>query len=142
MLLPPPRAKLSGAVWFARIRAKARLLKLGELPPDYAARFCHPTGVDVQFLGFFKLVREDLLAVASGDDAAVGDWFLRQPGVSPERIDTWNALAVNLGRPGFPMAERLQIAKATSYAHVASDEIETVFGLLEADEGVSPAEPV
>jgi hypothetical protein len=55
MKLPSPMEKLAGCVWLPRIIAKARLLKRGELAPDYVPRFCHPTGIDGQFISFFML---------------------------------------------------------------------------------------
>jgi hypothetical protein len=58
--LPSPRATLGGCMWLPRIIAKARLLESGALPAEYADRFCHPTGVDAQFLRFFELNRRTL----------------------------------------------------------------------------------
>ena len=40
MKLPSPRETLAGCVWLPRLLAKARQFQRGELPPDYAARFC------------------------------------------------------------------------------------------------------
>ena len=62
--LPPPRATLAGCMWLPRIIAKARLLQSGALPSEYETRFCHPTGVDAQFLKFFGLEKEDILSAA------------------------------------------------------------------------------
>jgi hypothetical protein len=120
-------------VWLPRIIAKARLLSAGELPADYASRFCHTSGVDGQFLAFFNLTKDDVLAIGGHDDEGVAEWFLSS--VSRKaRIEEWNRIGVNLGRPGFPMAERFPIARATLYRHLADRKIETVFTLLDADE--------
>ena len=43
-------------------------------------------------------------------------------------------MAVNLGRPGFPMADRFPVALASVYKHVDSRGLTTVFEVLEADE--------
>ena len=43
-------------------------------------------------------------------------------------------VAINLGRPGYPMAERFPVALATTYKHVDSHGLTTVFEVLEADE--------
>jgi hypothetical protein len=134
--LPAPRDRLAGCIWLPRIIAKARLLLAGRLPADYAERFCHPTGVDGQFLSFFGLDRAALLAVADESDDAVAAWFAARPAASSARIAEWNELSVNLGRPGFPMANRLPIAKATSYKYLNTGEMETVFEVLEADEAL------
>jgi len=132
MKLPSPYLTLAGCLWLPRILAKARLLAAGELSADYEARFGHPTGVDGQFLGWFGLAKEEILGVAGLDDEQVADWFAGRFG--EERIAEWNQLARNLGRPGFPMEERLPIAKATSYAHLDTTGIDNVFDVLVLDE--------
>lgn len=128
--LPNPRERLAGCIWLPRILAKARLALRGSLPLEYGERFCHATGVDGQFLAFFGIGRDALEAAAEGDDAEVAAWFTALPRATPERIQEWNRIAVNLGRPGFPMADRLPIAKATAYRDLETDESETVFELL------------
>lgn len=137
MELPGPRVKFAGCVWLARLVAKARLLQAGQLPPAYAERFCSGNGVDRQLLTFFQLSREDVLELAHLADAEAVQWFAKRTGATPEHIERWNQLAVNLGRPGFPMAERLPVALATTYAHLEAKEISTVFEALEADEGIT-----
>lgn len=132
MKLPTPHEQLAGCVWLPRILAKARLFKQGALPPDYAARFCHPTGVDGHFLSHFGLTCEDVLAAADLPESEAPARLLSRAGA--ERIQEWNRIAVNLGRPGFPMAERFPIALATAYKHIDSQGMTTVFEVLEADE--------
>jgi hypothetical protein len=117
--------------------AKARLLAAGALPPDYSARFCHPGGTDGQFLSFFLLDRESIVAASVRSDDQIAAWFAGLPSAPSSRIEEWNHLAVNLGRPGFPLAERLPLALATTYASIAHlRKFETVFELLEADESI------
>ncbi|CAM2768660.1 DUF5069 domain-containing protein [Rariglobus hedericola] len=136
MKLPAPREQLAGCVWLPRILAKARLLNAGELAPDYAARFGHASGVDGQFLAFFELTADEVRAVAAagGDDETVAAWFAVR--TQAARTSEWNRVAVNLGRAGFPMAERLPVALATTYAHLNGRGLETVFAVLEADEAL------
>jgi hypothetical protein len=134
MKLPSPREELAGCVWLPRIIAKARLAKAGVLEPDYASRFCHPSGVDGQFIFFFHLTREDLLEACGASDEAVAAWFTSRNEGRALRIQEWNHLALNLGRSGFPMAERLPVALATAYRHLSNRAFETVFEILEADE--------
>lgn len=133
-LLPAPTATLAGCVWLPRILAKARLSAAGQLPEEYAARFGHPGGVDGQFLSFFGLSRADVEGVCGKSDEEVAAWFLDRDGISGSRIQEWNHIAVNLGRTGFPMADRLPIALATSYSHLADRGLETVLSVIEADE--------
>ena len=133
MNLPRPIDQLAGCVWLPRIIAKARLLSAGTLPDDYVARFCHASGVDGQFISFFNVTKEELLAVCERNNEGVADWFLSSL-ARKGRIEEWNGIAVNLGRPGFPMAERFPIALATTYSHLAGRGLTTVFEVLEADE--------
>jgi len=134
--LPRPVDKLAGCLWLARIIFKARQFAAGQLPEEFAHRFCHPTGVDGHFLAFFHLTREDILAVCGREDAAVAEWFLSSAERS-ERIAEWNHIAVNLGRPGFPMEERLIVALQSVYPNLAHRNLQTVFEVLEADDALS-----
>jgi hypothetical protein len=134
MQLPAPTERLAGCLWLPRLIAKARLLERGELPPEYAARFGHPTGVDGQFFAFFGLEAAAVRAVSTRTDAQVAAWFRALPRGTAADIEQWNQLALNLGRPGFPMGDRLALGKATVYAHLDPTGIDTIFGLLEADE--------
>ncbi len=134
--LPAPRAPLAGCVWLPRIMAKVDQIRRGELPAEYAARFCDRDSVDSWFLDFFGMAQDDLVAAAARfpaeSDRAV--WFLAQPGIHAERIAEWNRFAANLGRPGFPMADRLQAVLPTTYRHVDARQVHSIFELLEADE--------
>jgi len=133
MKLPSPTERLADCVWLPRILAKARLNLSQRLPPDYESRFCHPSGIDGLFLTFFQLTREQILSACAQTDADVAKWFLS----SSEReakVADWNHVAVNLGRSGFPMADRLPLALASTYKHLAGGKFETVFEVLEADE--------
>jgi hypothetical protein len=134
MTLPPPRQRLADRVWLARIVSKARFYKAQALPEEYANRFCHPTGVDHEFLTFFGLDRDSLLEAVDLDDSEFAAWFLRQPQITADKIADWNRLAVNLGRSDYPMAERLPIALSTTYQHLDPTGIDSVFEAIERDE--------
>jgi hypothetical protein len=137
--LPAPRDQQDGCIWLPRILAKARLLLRGQLAPEYAARFCHPGGVDNQFLTHLGLTRDDILFLAELPESEAKAAFLKRIGNDPERIAQWNHVAVNLGRPGFPLAERLPVALLTTYKHLAADshKFSTVFEVIEADEAIT-----
>jgi len=137
MKIPAPQDRLADCVWLPRLLAKARMLQRGDLPAAYAERFCHPTGVDSLFLQYFHLRREDILAAALQPDDAVVEWFCTRPESSAAHIAKWNHLALNLGRPGYPMAERFSIALATVYQHLDTTGMTTVFEVLEADDALS-----
>ena len=137
--LPAPRDQLAGCVWLPRILAKARLLLHGQLPPEYADRFCHSSGIDNQFLSHLGLSRDDILTLAELPDAEASEAFLKRIGDHQDRIEKWNHVAINLGRPGYPLAERLPIALATTYQHLSAGKhkFSTVFEVLEVDESIT-----
>jgi hypothetical protein len=83
-------------------------------------------------MSHFGLSRDDVLSAAELPDSEVAAWFLSRGG--PERIQEWNRIALNLGWPGFPMAECLPVALAATYKNVAGRGLTTVFEVLEADE--------
>ena len=64
--------------------------------------------------------------------SSVAEWFSAR--TTGESIERWNQTALNLGRPGYPMAERFSVALATTYKNVAGRGLTTVFDVLEADE--------
>ena len=134
MKLPRPSEKLAGCVWLPRILAKARLFQRGELPPDYAANFCHPKAVDGLFMSHFGLRREDILLAAGVSDEDAAKWFLSRTADSAKRIEEWNQTGLNLGRPGYPLADHFQVALKTTYKNVDARGLTTVFEVLAADE--------
>jgi hypothetical protein len=138
MVIPSPRERLANCIWLPRIIAKGRLLRAGKLAPEFVARFGVANGVDNVFLTHFELTKEEVIAASAGTDDEVAAWFLGLPQATPERILEWNHIAVNLGKAGFSLETRLPIGLATTYAHVAHLKPETIFAMLEADEGLPP----
>jgi hypothetical protein len=129
---------LADCIWLPRITAKGRLLQAGQLPPDYMLRFGAPSSVDEVFLSHFGIVKEDIIAACVGSDEEVTAWFLALPRTTPKHIQEWNHIAENLGRPGFPLVGRFPVGLATTYAHLAHLKPDSIFAMLEADEGISP----
>ena len=72
------------------------------------------------------------MEAGGGDDARAAEWFLARH--SAECIKQWNHTALNLGRPGYPLADRLPVVLATTYKNVAGRGLTTVFEVIEADE--------
>ena len=134
MSLPSPRTKLANCVWLPRVWTKAKLIASGGLADEYAPFFCHPKGVDGQFLSFFSIERDQITGIASFTADEVQTWFLELPQVNPARIEEWNQVAENLGRPGFPMHDRLKAGLEGGYSHVAHLNPKTVFEVLEVDD--------
>ena len=135
-LLRGPREMLAGCIWLARLTDKVRLHRLGKLPDGYTPFLGHPRGVDGHFLRHFGLSRRDLDAIASaGDDRGVEQWFLSHPNASKDRIESWNQLAPNLGRAGYPSVAELQYVIDHVLAPDArGSEISTLFDAIELDE--------
>ena len=132
-----PRETLAGCMWLARLVDKARLQKAGALPMDYARFLGHPRGVDGRFLSHFGLDRDEAIQSLGNadDDLAAAEWFLHQDGVSEAAILSWNGIAVNLGRPGFPgEAELPLIIRLFIGGRPGSDAIGSFFEAIEFDE--------
>lgn len=104
MKLRLPTATLAGCVFLPRFCDKVRAWHAGALSPDFLFAFTHPRGMDGHFFNHFGLNKEPTLAaiLATPDDDAAAAWFLAQPGVTPESITAWNALAPTIGREGQP----------------------------------------
>ncbi len=134
---PPPRDNtLAGCVWLARFLAKARLLLVDQLPPDYVERFGAPEGVDGNFFRFFSVGHEQLMDVIRREpsDEAVARWFLALPGIDADRVVAWNAFAERLGQPGHSMADRLNAVLPTMASRLDLTKIHSIFDLITADE--------
>jgi hypothetical protein len=113
------------------------MIRAGELPPEFAARFGAPNSVDEVFLTHFGITKEDVIEASGLPDNEVAAWFLRLPQATPARILEWNQIAINLGKKGFPLEARFPVGLATTYAHIAHLKPESVFAMLEADEGIN-----
>ena len=83
---------------------------------------------------FFNLRKKDIINASRDTDEHVALWFGILTAARPSLIAQWNELAQNLGRPGYPMADRLPIALATSYKHLKASKFSSVFEVIEADE--------
>jgi hypothetical protein len=137
MVIPAPRERLADCIWLPRIIAKARLQRIGKLPPEYVARFLAPSSVDEVFLSHFGITKDEIVGASSRTDDEVAAWFSGLSRATPERILEWNHIAVNLGKQGFPLETRFPVGLATTYAHIAHLKPESIFAMLEGDEGVA-----
>lgn len=107
--LREPKEMLAGCVWLARLTDKIRLHHVGELPEVYTSFLGHPRGVDGHFLRHFDLSFTAIsdAIIAADDDSGVERWFLHHPNSFKAEIESWNTLAPNLGRAGYPMSTEL-----------------------------------
>lgn len=141
MKLPHPKEQLAGCVWLPRLIAKIRVFLSGALPVSYRVAFGSRIGVDGYFIRHFRLTMPQVVAAvrsASTDDE-VATWFLRRPGVTPQSIADWNALALKLGSAGQPGCLTLQIVKWFLYPKSRFGAPGSIFEAIAIDESL--AEP-
>jgi hypothetical protein len=94
--------------------------------------------VDGFFFRHFSLGNKQILAAirARPDDAAIAEWFLQQPGVTPERIAAWNRFAPLLGVKGHPGYATRQIVKWFLYPRALHQPVDSIFAAIIQDEGL------
>lgn len=134
-----PMEKLADCVWFPRFIDKVRHHLAGTLAPDFVRPFGHRFATDGAFLAHFGLSGDDLIEAvrrSAGNDAYVVAWFCRCPGYSAATVAAWNALAPNLGKPGYPVHRGFQLMLKTYYGGTAPDpRVDSAFTAIAYDEG-------
>lgn len=136
MQLPRPHDQLAGCVWLPRFAEKARQLLAQELPWAYRLAFGSRFGIDGAFLRHFHLTLAQFLAAvrAAADNAALAEWFLARPGVTPERIAQWNHCATSLGAKGQPGYLTRHVVKWVFYPKSVFTPVNSLFEAIEQDE--------
>ncbi len=109
------------------------------MPFSYRIAFGARTGVDGFFFRHFGLSKAQVLSAIRerSDDTAVAEWFLQQPGVTPERIAAWNRFAPMLGVKGHPGYRTRQIVKWLLYPKSITRPVGSLFAMIAQDEGLS-----
>ncbi|AOS44372.1 hypothetical protein Verru16b_01434 [Lacunisphaera limnophila] len=134
-----PSDKLAGCVWLPRFIDKTRYYLAGTLEPDFVLPYCHPVATDGAFLKHFGIQKQEIIEVirlSSGSDAPVGEWFQGRSACSANHVEAWNALAPNLGRPGFPVHRGFQFLLKTYYGgDIPDPRVDSVFTVIAFDEG-------
>src|SRR5881296_615919 len=136
-----PLEKLAGCYYLARLTDKIRLELVGQLSEDYRPYLFHRHGADTQFMNYFGLAKEEIVEAvkaSNNDDTGMAAWFVQRTGLDEQKLNTWNELAVNLGKQGHPMAKTLIWAKENLLPHCTDPNIDTVFKAIEWDEGRMP----
>jgi hypothetical protein len=94
---------------------------------------------DNVFLTHFEIPKDEIIEVirlSAGHDAPVVAWFQTRPACSAERIQSWNTLAPNLGKAGFPVHRGFLFLLKTFYGGTASDpRVDSAFTAITYDEG-------
>ena len=137
MQLRRPRARLADVCWLPRFIDKARAHLEGTLPPEYERRFGNSKGMDGAFLRHFGLEKEafvEAVRASNGSDIAVAKWFYTRPGATDEKVNEWNRIAPEFGRPGQPGHEVFNWAMQNIYKGAPYTGVESIFEVIEADE--------
>jgi hypothetical protein len=137
MQLRTPSDQLAGVCWLPRFIDKVRKFLDGTLPPEYALRLGESRAMDGVFLRHFGLTKQQVLEAvraSAGNDGSVLEWFRAQPGVTADRINKWNQLAPNIGRPGHLGHELFRQLVTEVYPGAPYTGVESVFEVIEADE--------
>jgi hypothetical protein len=137
MKLRRPTERLADVCWLPRFIDKARAYLDGTLTDEYRRRFGSSRGMDGAFLRHFELTKEaflDAVRGSNGSDIAVAKWFYAQPSATDKKVEEWNALAPELGKPGQSGYEVLQWAMEHIYKGSAYSGTESIFDVIEGDE--------
>ncbi|MBI3885878.1 MAG: DUF5069 domain-containing protein [Opitutae bacterium] len=130
-------AKVGRLVYFGRMLDKIRLHAAGALPADYQPNFGR--GFDGLCCRFLRVKHDAVSArvAAGGTDDEILAWGFEQGGArTSEECEIWNNFMMKRGwRDGSsaPLAERI-----VAFG-LAGKTIETLFDLIENDEGRDPA---
>jgi len=123
---------VGGLVFLPRLLDKVRLHAAGQLAEDYNLG----KGLDTRLCRLLGLAYEDIAAKAreEADDAVVLEWcFVQGRRPSDDEIQYFNAFMTKRGWRD-ESAEKLKASKEKSGA-AARDDIQTIFDLLDLDEG-------
>lgn len=135
--LRKPTDELGGCCWLPRLVDKVRRSREGTLPLIYRLALGSPLGIDGHFLRFFGLSKEEMFQTvldSQGDDQFVEQWFLSQPGVTPQRIQAWNHFAKTLGRRGAPGFAIFHLIKWVLYPKAVTHPVSSLFEAIIQDE--------
>ncbi len=138
--LRSPYAKVGRLVYFGRMLDKIRLHASGRLPAEYVANLgeTRPIFFDARTARFLGVGYDELRArvVAGGPDEAILAWAEgRGPARTDEDCVVWNRFMVKLGWRDDRSA--LLTQRVVEFG-LAGKPIETIFDLIEFDEGRDP----
>lgn len=137
-LRKPWDTSVAGCMWLARFIDKARLQSRGELSADFEPFFGHRLATDGTFMSHFDFAVDAALEALRNDesDDAMAAWFLSLPKVTEARIEEWNQLGPQLGRPGQMMERAFRFAHRKYYGgNQADPRVVSVFTGIAWDEG-------
>ena len=129
-----PKDQVGGIVYFGRLADKIRLMAAGELHPDLHANL--GKGFDERCVSFLNVSYEALRSrVLDGlDDDQLLAWCFengRQP--TAEQIEIWNDFMTKRGWND--AASEILSRRKKESGFESRNEIQTMFGYIDADEG-------
>jgi hypothetical protein len=135
-----PYDRAGGLVYFPRLVGKIRMHQAGELPDDYHANL--GAGFDLRCCEFLQVDYDTLAAKVreGGSDEALLEWCFatgRRPQES--EIFMWNEFLRKCGWNDH-YAERLR-TRLEGLGMAGRTDIQTMFDLIEVDEGREPGGP-
>ena len=131
----PYDRSIADTLHWARLIDKTRQHLEGNLPEDYSTAFGHQHGIDGQFLSHFGLTIEQVTeAVVKKSDNELSTWLQQTVEDFTNKRNTWNTLAPNLGKQGFPMDRSLKIAMKRIYKDYDWSPEISAFELIDLDE--------
>ena len=139
--LRPPYAKVGRLVYFGRMLDKIRLHAAGKLPPDYVANLGDTTAFwfDARCCRFLGVRHDELKTrtLAGGTDEDILAWTeARGTARSDDDCVVWNRFMSKLGWRDDRSAKLRE--RVTEFG-LAGRPVETIFDLIEYDEGRDPA---
>lgn len=124
-------------MWLPRFIDKARHYFASTLHADYQRAFCSPLGIDGVFFAHFALKKEEILEAIQREksDEAIAAWFVARSDSNEEKIRTWNELAPNIGKEGFPGFRTFRWGMKHIYAGCTDPRVASGFTAIAWDEG-------
>jgi gluconokinase len=141
--LRSPYDKVGRLVYFGRMLDKIRLHAAGRLPPEFVANLGEttPRFFDARCCRFLSIRHSDLTArtLQGGTDEEILAWAHAHGAPrTDEDCAIWNAFMAKLGWRD-DAAERVRIRAAE--CGLADAKVDTMFDLIELDEGRTPGRP-
>jgi hypothetical protein len=139
-----PFEMLDGCYHLPRFIDKTRLHLASLLPPEYEKSFCHPRGLDGTFLAHFQIAKNTIIGAVRDrlNDGDMAVWFANEVVDYDVRRASWAVLAPRLGLPGERMHDVLLWALRNVYNGCHDPAIDTVFKVLDWDEGRATKPPL
>jgi hypothetical protein len=136
MKLPRPSDQIAGCYWLPRFAGKARVYLSGNLPFPYNVAFGKHWGIDGLFMKHFSLSIDPFLEAIQtlNSDEALAHWFLAQPTVNRDSIESWNKFSSMIGTKDGTGYLARHLLKYLFYPKAIKRPVNSFFEMIEQDE--------